>query len=422
MPSDPSDPSTPFASLGLSPDLARTVQDLGYATPTPIQRQAIPLVLARRDLIAIAQTGTGKTAAFALPLIQNLLSTPRVHDKAPRALILVPTRELALQVSQGVAAYSKGTGLTSLVLHGGVSYDPQLERLRAGVDVIVATPGRLRDHMQRKNVFLSRLEHLVLDEADRMLDMGFADEVGYIVGKTPKQRQTLLFSATFSPEVRRLAQSLLVKPASIEATPEKVTAQNVTHRLHPVDAARKLDLLFEVIHQHLGEQILVFARTKDKVDEVAKDLISRGLVVIATHGDRTQAHRTKALARFKERKIDILVATDIAARGLDTTDLGIVINYELPNVAEDYVHRIGRTGRAGKSGLAVSLVTQAEVRLLAAVEEVIKFRIPVVPFGDFTPAKFGFAAKPAGRSGKPAAKNGKLKPGKGPSQRRRASR
>ncbi len=385
-----------FESLGLSPELRQTVKALGYAAPTPVQRQAIPKILAKSDLIAIAQTGTGKTAAFALPLLQNLLATPRKHATAPRALILTPTRELALQVYDDLAAYGKGTGLTGVLLHGGVSYGPQLERLEAGVDIVVATPGRLRDHIEQKNVWLADLEILVLDEADRMLDMGFSEDVGVIIGKTARQRQTLLFSATFSDEVRKLAQKYLVKPASIESTPQKVTAQNVVHTLHPVDPARKLDLLFEVVHKHLTEQILVFARTKDKVDEVAKDLISRGLVVMATHGDRTQAHRTKAMARFKEGKVQILVATDIAARGLDTSDLGIVVNYELPNVPEDYVHRIGRTGRAGKSGLAISLVTQGELRLLAPIEKLIKFKIPVVKFEGFTPLTFApLKARPA---------------------------
>lgn len=404
-----------FLSLGLSPELNSTVKDLGYVTPTPVQRQAIPKVLARRDLIAIAQTGTGKTAAFTLPLLQNLLATPRSRDRIPRALILTPTRELALQVFDDLAAYSKGTGLTSLLLHGGVSYGPQFEKMEAGVDIIVATTGRLRDHMQRNTVQLSGLEFLVLDEADRMLDMGFSEDVEAIVKKAGKNRQTLLFSATFSDQVRKLAQKFLVNPVSIQASPEKVTAQNVTHVLHPVEAARKLDLLFEIIHKHLNEQILVFARTKIKVDEVAKDLLSRGLVVMATHGDRTQAHRTKAMARFKEGKIKILVATDIAARGLDTTDLGIVINYELPNEPEDYVHRIGRTGRAGRSGMAISLLTQAEVRYLTAVERVIKFKIPHVPFEGFAAQIQIIRAKPAladKRSKKTAPRPGKLLPGR----------
>lgn len=378
----------PFNALGLSSTLQEAVTALGYTSPTPVQRQAIPIVLAKRDLIAIAQTGTGKTAAFALPILQNLLSTPRYNEVRPRALILTPTRELALQVFDDFTNYGKGTGLTGVLLHGGVSYGPQLEKLESGVDIIVATPGRLRDHMQQKNVDLSSLEILVLDEADRMLDMGFTDEVGYIIGKSSRHRQTLLFSATFSDEVRLLAQKYLKDPKSIASTPETVTAKNVTHRLHPVDADRKLDLLFEVIHGHLTEQILIFARTKDKVDEVAKDLLSRGLVVMATHGDRTQAHRTKALARFKDGRIKILVATDIAARGLDTSDLNLVINYELPNVAEDYVHRIGRTGRAGKSGAAVSLVSQSELRFLDAVEKLIKFKIEVVEFEGFKPKNF----------------------------------
>ncbi len=389
-----------FTHLGLSNELQETVKSLGYEQPTPIQRQAIPKILDKRDLIAIAQTGTGKTAAFSLPLLQNLITTDRAVEMVPRALILTPTRELALQVFNDVVAYAKDTELTSIVLHGGVSYVPQIEKLDAGVDIIIATPGRLRDLMHQKKVKLFNLEILILDEADRMLDMGFSDDVGVIISKMAKQRQTLLFSATFSDEVRKLSQQYLNKPLSISANPENVTAQNVTHRAYAVDVDRKLDLLFEIIHQHLDEQILIFARTKIKVDDVAADLIDRGLLVMATHGDRTQAHRTKAMARFMEGKIKILVATDIAARGLDTSDLGIVINYELPNLAEDYVHRIGRTGRAGKSGLAISIITQNEVRYLAAAEQLIKFKIPILEFPGFKPKQFDMQKGTSGPSKK----------------------
>ncbi len=407
-----------FESFALSPEVLEAVAGLGYQTPTPVQRQAIPVVLARQDLIAIAQTGTGKTAAFALPMIENLLRLERKHPINPRALILTPTRELALQVYGDVLRYAEKTGLTAVVIHGGVSYEPQLDKLKAGVDIVVATPGRLRDHLHQRNVQLFDLEILVLDEADRMLDMGFSAEVEFIVGKSATQRQTLLFSATFSDEIRKLSQKFLRNPESIQATPQKVTAQNVQHTLHPVEQERKLDLLFEVVHKHLKEQILVFARTKERVDEVARDLLDRGLVVMATHGDRTQAHRTKAMARFKEGKIQILVATDIAARGLDTTDLGIVINFDLPNLAEDYVHRIGRTGRAGKSGIAVSLVTQRELKLLSAIEKVIKFKIPVVDFAGFTPKNFAaapvhhpkrFPKKPGHPSSRPTARGPKVR-------------
>ncbi len=394
----------PFTSLGLSPELNQTVKALGYKSPTSIQIKAIPTVLSGRDLIAIAQTGTGKTAAFTLPMLQNLLSTPRSRPKLPRALILTPTRELALQVYQDLKGYSKSTGLKSMLLHGGVSYTPQFEKIDAGVDIIVATPGRLRDHIERKTVHLYGLEFLVIDEADRMLDMGFSEDVGVIIGRSDKKRQTQLFSATFPEQVRRLAQKFLINPASIEVSPQKVTAQNVTHLVHPVSAELKDELLFEVIHKHLTEQILIFARTKSKVDEVAKDLISRGLNVIATHGDRTQAHRTKAIARFKDGRSQILVATDIAARGIDAPDLGIVINYELPNEPEDYVHRIGRTGRAGKSGIAISLVMQSEARYLAAVEKAIKFKIDMVKFEGFTLDNFtmqNIGTKSKGRPGKP---------------------
>lgn len=408
-----------FESIGLTPELRQTVAALGYKMPTPVQHQAIPKILARSDLIAIAQTGTGKTAAFALPLLQNLLATPAKNPGSVRALILTPTRELALQVYDDIAAYAKGSGLRGVLLHGGVSYAPQIDKLTDGVDIIVATPGRLRDHLEQKTLRLSELEILVLDEADRMLDMGFSEDVSAIISKTAHTRQTLLFSATFSDEIRKLAQKFLVSPVSIHATPQKVTAQNVVHKLHPVDPERKLDLLFEVIHQHLDEQILVFTRTKDRADEVAKDLISRGLICMATHGDRTQAHRTKALARFKEGKVQVLVATDIAARGLDTSDLGLVINYELPHLAEDYVHRIGRTGRAGKAGVAVSLVTQNELFHLGPIETLIKFKIPLVTVDGFAPLKFDpKRVVPQGRGGPRS--GGAARSGNGPRRDARA--
>lgn len=378
----------PFTALGLSATIQETLTGLGYAQPTPVQRQAIPKALEKRDIIAIAQTGTGKTAAFSLPIIQNLLTTPRVIDKLPRALILTPTRELAKQVQDDITAYAKDTGLSIYALYGGVGYGPQITALEAGVDIVIATPGRLRDLMHQKKIKLFGLEILVLDEADRMLDMGFSEDVNGIIKRTSEKRQTLLFSATFPDEVRTLAQRFLNKPISLSATPEKVTAQNVKHIAYAVENSKKLDLLFEILHKNLDEQVLIFARTKVKVDEVAKDLIARGLIVMATHGDRSQSHRAKAMARFMEQKIKILVATDIAARGLDTTDLGIVINYELPNQPEDYVHRIGRTGRAGRGGLAISIVTEGEVRYLAAVEKVIKFDIPLENFPGFEPATF----------------------------------
>jgi ATP-dependent RNA helicase RhlE len=388
-----------FALLGVNSQLQQTVTALGYEAPTPIQRQAIPGILTGHDLIAIAQTGTGKTAAFALPMIQNLLALTPLSERLPRALILTPTRELALQVHTDVLAYAQGTGLSAVLLHGGVSYVPQTRKLHAGVDIVVATPGRLRDHLEQGNLELGALAMLILDEADRMLDLGFSRDVDAIIAKTPRERQTMLFSATFPEEIRNLTQRFLVDPVSIHATPGKVTAQNVTHTLHPVDPRRKLDALFEVVHQHLDEQILIFARTKDRVDEVAKDLISRGVNCMAMHGDRTQAHRTKALARFKEGKVQVLVATDVAARGIDTASLGVVVNFELPHQPEDYVHRIGRTGRAGKAGVAISLVTQGELYLLGPIEHMVKFKLPEVMLEGFATAKLD-RSKVRARAGK----------------------
>lgn len=390
-----------FRKLGLEPTLVETILACGYKVPTPVQAQVIPVVLRRADLIAIAPTGTGKTAAFTLPLLQNLALQPRtspassetklsnrIPRRIPRALVLTPTRELAIQVFQSVQTYGQKLEVEVVNLFGGVSYDAQIEKLQAGVDIVVATPGRLRDLLERGAVDLSKLQVLVLDEADRMLDMGFIEDVEVIINQTAKNRQTLLFSATFSDEVRGLAKKFLNKPESVHASPKEKTAPQVSHVIHPVDPPQKMPLLVHLIEQHPKRQILVFTRTKIKADEVAKSLTARGFLCMATHSGRTQSYRTKAMACFKDGRISVLVATDVAARGLDIEDLSLVINFEIPNLPEDYVHRIGRTGRAGQSGKAVSLVTQDELYLLNPIEQLIKTSIPQVWVEGFAPLNF----------------------------------
>jgi ATP-dependent RNA helicase RhlE len=387
----------PFSNLGLVPVLVETLTACGYKVPTPIQLQVIPVVLKRVDLIAIAPTGTGKTAAFTLPLLQNLGFKSKNPDTAvaresvfrmPKALILTPTRELAIQVYESVLTYGQNLEVDVVNLFGGVSYDAQIEKLKSGVDIVVATPGRLRDLLERRAVELSNLRILVLDEADRMLDMGFIEDVEIIINQTPKARQTLLFSATFSDEVRALAKTFLNKAESVHTSPQAKIAPKVTHVIHPVDPGKKIALLVHLIEQPPKRQILIFTRTKIKADEVAKALTARGFMCMATHSGRTQAYRTKAMACFKDGRIAVLVATDIAARGLDIEDLGLVINFEIPNLPEDYVHRIGRTGRAGLEGRAISLVTQAELYLLSPIEQLIKANIPQIWVEGFAPLHF----------------------------------
>ena len=375
-----------FERCGLHPEILRAIATLGYTAPTPIQELVIPEILVRRDLIAIAPTGTGKTAAFTLPILQILINLDKARN--PRALVLVPTRELALQVYDDVVQYGQCLNLKSVHLYGGVSYDAQIDKLNAGVDIVVATPGRLRDLIERGAVDLSALNVLVLDEADRMLDMGFIEDVEVISRRTPTNRQTLLFSATMSAEVRTLAQTFLVRPLTLHAAPQVKTAPKVKHVIHPVDANRKLALLIHLIKTPPKRQILVFTRTKLKADEVAAALTASDIFCMATHSDRTQAYRTKAMACFKDGRIQVLVATDIAARGLDIDDLSFVINYEIPNLPEDYIHRIGRTGRAGAEGDAVSLVTQSELRLLTPIEQLIKATIPQIWVEGFAPVNF----------------------------------
>ncbi|WP_414041824.1 DEAD/DEAH box helicase [Acidithiobacillus sp. M4-SHS-6] len=367
--------SSDFASLGLSEPIWRAAAERGYTTPTPIQTQAIPAVLSGVDLLAGAQTGTGKTAAFAMPILHQLAATSATAFHGPssvRALILVPTRELAVQVEESVQLYGKNLSLRSLILIGGVKINPQMQKLRRSVDVLVATPGRLLDHIQQRSVDLSHVEILVLDEADRMLDMGFIRDIRRILAILPKRRQNLLFSATFSPEIRTLADGLLKNPVSVEVAGRNATADTVFQRFFAVDQERKRDLLTHLIREDQWEQVLVFTRTKHGADRLAKHLSQEGMQAMAIHGNKSQGARTRALAEFKEGKVRVLVATDIAARGIDISELPHVVNFELPHVPEDYVHRIGRTGRAGNNGQAVSLASADERRQLADIEKLLK--------------------------------------------------
>src|SRR5438477_4824216 len=367
-----------FTKLGLSDALLRAVADQGYTVPTPIQAQAIPAVLAGGDLLAGAQTGTGKTAGFVLPMLQLLSSEPSPHTgarKPLRALIVTPTRELAAQVEASIRTYGKHLKLTSTAVFGGVGLAPQASQLRRGVDILVATPGRLLDHLQQRNVNLSRVEILVLDEADRMLDMGFLPDVKKILALLPKEKQSLLFSATFSDEIRALANGLLRNPQSIQVTPRNTTVQRITQVMHPVGRGRKKALLAHVIKEHDWSQVLVFTRTKFGANNVAEYLGKHGVSAMALHGNKSQTARTQALAGFKSGDIRALVATDIAARGIDIDELPHVVNYEIPNVPEDYVHRIGRTGRAGNDGAAVSLVCLDEEGFMQEIERFTKQRI-----------------------------------------------
>ena len=375
-----------FNSLGLSAELLRAVSEKGYGEPTPIQRQAIPVILEGRDILAGAQTGTGKTAGFTLPLLQRLTaSTPDGGRRAVRALILTPTRELAAQVGESVATYGKHLPLQSAVIFGGVGFHPQAETLRRGVDILVATPGRLLDHVQQKTLDLSKVEILVLDEADRMLDMGFIRDIRKILALLPKKRQNLLFSATFSDEIKQLADGLLNAPVLIEVARRNTAAELVSQVVHPVDRARKRELLSHLIHSQGWKQVLVFTRTKHGANRLAEQLEDDGISATAIHGNKSQGARTKALADFKKGSVRVLAATDIAARGLDIDQLPHVVNYELPNVPEDYVHRIGRTGRAGKEGEALSLVCVDERDFLRDIERLLNRDIPKVVIPGFEP-------------------------------------
>ncbi|MGZ7457621.1 DEAD/DEAH box helicase [Pseudomonas sp. Ma2-10] len=375
-----------FATLGLIEPLLRSLETLGYQTPTPVQAQAIPAVLAGRDLMAAAQTGTGKTAGFALPLLQLLaMEGPKVASNSVRALILVPTRELAEQVHEAVRQYAENLPLSTYAVYGGVSINPQMMKLRKGVDVLVATPGRLLDLYRQKALKFNQLQTLILDEADRMLDLGFSEELGNIYRVLPKQRQTLLFSATFSDAIRLLAGQMLNDPLSIEVSPRNVAASTVKQWVVVVDKKRKPELFIHLLRKGKWKQVLVFAKTRNGVDALVEKLQGLGINADGIHGDKPQATRQRALDRFKASEVQILVATDVAARGLDIEDLPLVVNFDLPIVAEDYIHRIGRTGRAGATGQAISLVCADEVNLLSAIETLTRQALPRQMEHDFEP-------------------------------------
>ncbi len=392
-----------FSDLGLAEPILRAIADTGYTHPTPIQAQAIPLVLNGGDLMAGAQTGTGKTAGFTLPVLHLLHSKPlKAEAGKPRCLILTPTRELAAQVEESVQTYGKHLKLKSMVMFGGVGINPQVERLKKPLDILVATPGRLLDHAQQKNLDLSAVEILVLDEADRMLDMGFIRDIKRVLALLPKVRQNLLFSATFSDEIKELADNLLHNPGFVEVARRNTASELVEQTVHLVNQAHKRELMAHLIRQHDWKQVLIFTRTKHGANRLAEKLSKDGIAAAAIHGNKSQSARTKALAEFKDGTLPVLVATDIAARGLDIDQLPQVVNFELPNVPEDYVHRIGRTGRAGATGAAVSLVDAEEIKLLKGIERLIKREIPRVEVTDFVPSEKPVAETRAERPERPA--------------------
>jgi ATP-dependent RNA helicase RhlE len=375
-----------FTNLGLSKPIQKAILEQGYTKPTPIQAKAIPVILQKKDILAGAQTGTGKTAGFTLPILHCLSTKTKQKGKHQvRALILTPTRELASQVEQSVQDYGKYLSLKSSIIFGGVGINPQIASLRKGVDIVVATPGRLLDHIERKTIDLSILEFLVLDEADRMLDMGFIHDIKKIIALLPKHRQNLLFSATFSNEIKKLADSLLDSPALIEVAKRNTTSELVKQSIYKVDKSRKRELLTHLINKENWSQVLVFTRTKHGANKLSKQLISEGISSDAIHGNKSQNARTTALSNFKNGKTRVLVATDIAARGIDIDQLPHVVNYELPNIPEDYVHRIGRTGRAKNAGEAVSLVCIDENQYLKDIEKLIKAKIEIKSIDEFKP-------------------------------------
>lgn len=365
-----------FSDLGLSDSILQAVTDKGYSTPSPIQAQAIPAVLKGRDVMAAAQTGTGKTAGFTLPLLERLSHGKKAAPNQARALVLTPTRELAAQVAESVATYGKHLSLTSTVVFGGVKINPQMMKLRGGVDILIATPGRLLDLHQQGAVKFDCLDVLILDEADRMLDMGFIHDIRRILKVLPTQRQNLMFSATFSEDIRELAKTIVNNPIEISVTPKNSTAKTVKQWIHPVDKKQKPALLLELINKHRWEQVLVFSRTKHGANKLATFLDKNNVKAAAIHGNKSQGARTRALSEFKAGKVRVLVATDIAARGLDIEQLPQVVNVDLPNVPEDYVHRIGRTGRAGATGQAISLVSADEIQQLSDIERLIQKLLP----------------------------------------------
>ncbi len=374
-----------FSSLGLSDPILKAVAEKGYDTPSPIQAQAIPAIIAGKDVMAAAQTGTGKTAGFTLPLLELLSQGQRAHANQVRALVLTPTRELAAQVAESVATYGRNLPLRSAVVFGGVKINPQMMKLRKGVDILVATPGRLLDLYNQNAVNFKQLEILVLDEADRMLDMGFIRDIKKIIAALPKQRQNLLFSATFSNDIRNLAKGLVKNPVEISVSPRNTTVETVEHWICPVDKKQKSALLTELIHSEKWQQVLVFSRTKHGANRLTRQLETAGIKATAIHGNKSQGARTKALADFKNGLVRVLVATDIAARGIDIDQLPQVVNFDLPSVPEDYVHRIGRTGRAGSTGQAVSLVCADEVKQLSDIERLIQQLLPRKIIDGFEP-------------------------------------
>ena len=412
-----------FDRLGLAPELLRVVADQGYLVPTPVQSQAIPFVLAGRDLLAGAQTGTGKTAAFVLPILQRLRENPpqiRGRGRGPvRVLVLAPTRELALQVEESVRTYSAQRPVRSTPIYGGVGFEPQARALRAGPEIVVATPGRLLDHVGQRTIDLSSVEILVLDEADRMLDMGFIRDIRRIIALLPVRRQNLLFSATFSNEIRRLAEGLLDRPASVDVAPRNTAAELVRQVVHPVDRERKRELLSHLVRSGRIYQALVFTRTKHAANRLAEQLGRDGITASAIHGNKSQPQRVRALADFKANKVAVLVATDIAARGLDIDSLPHVVNFELPMVASDYVHRIGRTGRAGVDGEAISLVCVDEAKMLREIEGLLRHSIGSEVVAGFEPdrtirpeaIRLRTAGGPGPRGGRPMGGRTRSAPG-----------
>ena len=365
-----------FAHLGLRFELLKAVKANGYSTPTPIQRKVIPTILEGRDILARAQTGTGKTAAFALPLVE-ILSQHQSFKRHPRALVLVPTRELAHQVGESIKVYARKLSLRCTVVYGGVRINPQVERLRRGIDILVATPGRLLDLVAKRHLQLSRIEFLVFDEADKMLDLGFGEDISAILELLPDERRTMLFSATYTQTIRNLAEKLLDSPEYIEVTPQATAAEAVTQKVHLVEQTSKRALLTHLVRKEKWHQVLVFTRTRHGADKLADKLVAQGFSAAALHSDKSQLCRTSTLQRFKNLELSILVATDVAARGLDISKLPCVVNFDLPTVPEDYVHRIGRTGRAGAIGLAVSLVSHTEKPHLKAIEKLLNKKILV---------------------------------------------
>ena len=391
-----------FDELGLAPELLRAVSEEGYTEPTPIQAQAIPIVLAGKDLMGGAQTGTGKTAAFTLPLLQRILPfaspSPSPARHPVRILMLAPTRELAIQVFESVKTYSKYVPLRSLCAYGGVDIKPQIAEIRQGVEVLVATPGRLLDLVEQKCLNFGSVQALVLDEADRMLDMGFVPDVTRIINLLPKQRQSLLFSATFSEEIKKLADKMLQSPVLIEVAKRNTVSETITHRVHPVASDAKRALLVKLLKSSEFNQVLVFTRTKIETNKLARELQRAGIAADSIHGDKSQLDRMKALEAFKDGTALVLVATDVAARGLDIDELPHVINFELPHTPEDYIHRIGRTGRAGKLGTAISLVSAHEVQYLVDIEKLIKIQVEQVIVPGFEP-EYDYEYPPTGRKG-----------------------